>query len=130
MTVTIVQNSTSDKSAGLVKLQAAVTALAAVSNPSASQAQALKHAQEDLVRSCIDTRRLDPAAIISTVGSTVFSTAWLAKYHPEIAKLQTQVNNGTTGDARTQLSQAQQHAVDDAMAQGITSAANILSVMT
>jgi hypothetical protein len=131
MTVTIVQNNSHDKSALLVQAAAKVTALAAAT-PSASQSQALRQAQEELVRGCFDARRLDPAAVISTQGASVFSTAWLAKYHPEIAALtaQSTTQKVTAGDVSDQLRISQIRAVDDAMAQGITSAASILSTMT
>lgn len=78
------------------------------------------------------------AAIVTTTGTPtgityglslpVFSPAWLATYHPEIAALTAQVTAGvTSGDVQDQLLNARMHAIDDAMAQGITTASAIIS---
>lgn len=126
MTITASQQSHTDKTAQLVKIQAQITALGTPTSD--TQRQLLKQTQEEFVRGCMDASKVHASTVISTIGAGVFSATWLAKYHPEIAKLNTQITNGVTGgDVGAQLIAAQIQAVDDAMAQGIVSAANIIS---
>lgn len=126
MTITAVQQSINDKTVQLVAKQAQITALGIPTSD--SQRQLLKQYQEEFVRGCIDARKVNPTSIITTIGASVFSAAWLAKYHPEIAALTAQVTAGvTSGDVQDQLFSARMHAIDDAMAQGITTASAIIS---
>lgn len=123
MTVNIVQNNSHDKSALLVALQSEVTALAAIVAPNSSQVQLLKSKQEQLVRSAIDARRLDPAAIITTMS---INTSLDPAVGQLITKLATQIGGG----ADDLLRSARLSAIENAIAKGQTSAASILSTMT
>ena len=123
MTVTIVQNNSHDKSALLVALQSEVTALAAITAPNSSQAQLLKSKQENLVSSCVDARRLDPATIIANLGVNT-------NIDPAVGQLITKLSTQVGGGADDLLRSARLQAIHNAIAKGQVSAASILSTMT
>ena len=134
MTVTVsAANSSQPKIAALVAKQAEVTAhttaAATAGFQQATNAALLRQSQGELVFGCLDAGRLSAAAIISKFSSQ-FTAGWLAKYHPEIATLTTVATANTAGDAAAQLNAAQVNAVQDAIAQGLVTAASILSTMT
>jgi len=130
MTVTVVATTANSKQTQLVVKQSQVTALATAAATTSfqqtSQSLLLKQYQEELVRGCFDCTRLNAGAVISTFSSQ-FTAPWLAKYAPLIATL---TANGTSGANSSLLTAEQIRAVDLAMAQGLVSAASILSTMS
>jgi hypothetical protein len=123
MTVTISQNTQSDKTALLVQKQAQVTALAAITNPNSSQLQLLEQTRRELVIGALDTRRLDPALVISTMSVNT-------NIDPAVGQLITKLSTQVGGAADDLLRSARIQAIHNAFAKGQISAANVLSTMS
>jgi hypothetical protein len=123
MTVVISQNTTSDKSALLVQKAAQVTALAAITNPNNSQVQLLEQTRRELVIGALDTRRLDPATVISTMGVNT-------SIDPAVGQLITKLSTQVGGAADDLLRSARIQAIHNALAKGQISAVNVLSTMS
>lgn len=123
MTVTVVQKTASDKTALLVQKQAQITVLAAISNPNNSQIQALAQAQTELVLGCLDSYRLDPGTVISTMSVNT-------NLDPAVGQLITKLSTQAGGGADSLLRSARIQAIQNALAKGQISAANVLSTLT
>jgi len=126
MTVTISQQTTSDKTAQLVQKAAQITALAAITNPNNSQVQALAQARTELVVDCLTAGRLDPGTLISTMSVNV-------NLDPSIGAQITGLTNQTNGDLSARdvlLRSARIHAIQNALNKGQINAVSVLATMS
>lgn len=123
MTVVISQNNSHDKSALLLQKAAQVTALAAITNPNSSQVQLLEQTRRELVIGALDTRRLDPALVISTMSVNT-------SIDPAVGQLITKLATQVGGAADDLLRSARIQAIHNALAKGQINAASVLSTMT